>query len=60
MSLKEGDKVELSFYNTGEILAGVVKTVKLVGDSVRYAIECTTTGIVYLVDEIRGDNDTLN
>lgn len=60
MPLKEGEKVEIKFFNTGEILDGVVNTVNIVGDRIRYVIECTTTGIIYLVDEIRGDSDTLN
>lgn len=58
MPFKVDDEVELEMPG-GTILNGVVKTVKITEETVRYAIYCISNGITYIVDEIRDMSESL-
>lgn len=50
--LEEGQEVEMHMPN-GDVHKGIVNTVSVVGDTIRYLIESLTNGILYIVYETK-------
>lgn len=63
MTLKVGDKVEVELFSSestvATILEGIITVVKVLEGTIRYSVKCLSTGIIYIVDEVRGEEDTL-